>query len=998
MIISFKKRNQTNQLYVAFETEEMMVDSFYSNTTKLSRTNTDLKKRIYGNYTTLNDSSGNILLTRDKTQTKVYIDEYVSGIYDDYAPNIDVSIGEGWDIHMPQLTFADYAETTNGYWRTYYYVFRTETGETMDVKHKLYENDNGIYETQESNYDEYTYDNYKERVYNQEQTHSLGFKYNLTITADDGRTYYFNNENIGKRSVSIIRILPVAVTDRYSNAIYYERLADNSVKITDTMGRVITVNSGGITVKGGSQTKSVKYSFSEILDTARDPYNKLDCFTTHILTVQKNQNNTSEKTDYYMKRKSLEFNTGYTDYKSKIVKVVYPTNAYVEYQYESTPTIIKYALNSNTINSGGYDYKEYHFTQKKAYENNTLKNTVDYKPEYASRLVRKTVTATETMPDGKPKKTQYNYDQCGRILSTKSWFGSSISEDIRETKYSYSDEFYSINLSYTFNDIEARHARKAYVMNTRTYADGKLINSIDTKYKNTKYLTHQWQGEQETDISYDENYYIPLTTTTKSDENKTIKTTNALTSDKKSISSAKVYENSSLKNTTSYTYNSDGTVSQMKEDSDEYGNIVTDYSYTYNGDGSYSVSATVRDVVDADGNKQDITTTQNYDYLGRLVSTVDGNGNITSYEYDMADRITKQANPDGTYKTISYNISENSVTVTDENGNATTEDYTPLGLKEKIYLNNNTSDVVGSYTYDSIGRVTSLKAYRDLRGANITENYTYDNLGRVKTQSGTDSANGALDSVTYDYAYQDTFEEISAGTYDVSECDKAILIIHSTTGTTTKTNDITVYVDNSQIHKKSTYADWCEGITLNLKGKKELRISASGGIDGYIKYVKSDDEINLAGGESQTITATYTGDSTYKKPTEIKLIDGFGNTVSESYYQHGTNTLLNKNVYKYDLLGNVIETNGGKNYMGKLSDYTTKTEYDYLGNPVKVYRADGAYTTTKYNKQGQAVSVTDYIGNTSTTTYDQLGRAIKTETPFDGNNNHVKRMKKITEL
>ena len=112
-----------------------------------------------------------------------------------------------------------------------------------------------------------------------------------------------------------------------------------------------------------------------------------------------------------------------------------------------------------------------------------------------------------------------------------------------------------------------------------------------------------------------------------------------------------------------------------------------------------------------------------------------------------------------------------------------------------------------------------------------------------------------------------------------------------------------------------------------------------------------------------------------------------GNTISETYYQPGTSTVLNKNTYKYDLSGNVLETNGGRNLLENLSDYVSKTEYDYMGNPVKVYRADGEYTTAVYNKQGQQVSTTDYLGNTSTVRYDQLGRAIKSETPFDDSNN-----------
>lgn len=85
-------------------------------------------------------------------------------------------------------------------------------------------------------------------------------------------------------------------------------------------------------------------------------------------------------------------------------------------------------------------------------------------------------------------------------------------------------------------------------------------------------------------------------------------------------------------------------------------------------------------------------------------------------------------------------VAQNSVTVTDENGNATTEDYTPLGLLEKIYLNNDTSDVVGTYTYTTSSNALIAKYYRGVNPvAMVTKSsgtltpyyYHYDEKGSI---------------------------------------------------------------------------------------------------------------------------------------------------------------------------------------------------------------------------------------------------------------------------
>lgn len=94
-----------------------------------------------------------------------------------------------------------------------------------------------------------------------------------------------------------------------------------------------------------------------------------------------------------------------------------------------------------------------------------------------------------------------------------------------------------------------------------------------------------------------------------------------------------------------------------------------------------------------------------------------------------------------------------------------------------------------------------------------------------------------------------------------------------------------------------------KGTVVDVTGLSQIRISA-GYSGAYYKFLTDEEtaqNINLLGGASQTVTATYTGDETYVKPTVETVLDGFGNKVSETYYKHGTDTVLNKNTYKYEL-------------------------------------------------------------------------------------------------
>ena len=959
--------------YVAFNKEENLTDEFYTTSSLLSSNmSTDTHGTKYYEYSSIKSVSG-ILMTRDKNKPSVQNYQLSNEVFAYMGKSSDVEIGYGWYVAMPQISQVNVSGSS--YIKRYTYLFEDENGQTMNFTYEFdLEGTKWVFDPESCNVSAPD-SQYNAQVYSDNQTHALGFQYDVVITDGDGKSYYFL-KGINKNC------LPAAIIDRYGNTVRY---AANSsgVAVTDTFGRNIQVSSSGITVTKGSSVKSVEYRMLRSNDTTRDPSGLLSCFSKYSLQVRKYNGSGYETTEYVSHKSSIQFISKEVYYYDKIEKIIYPTNASVEYEYETTPTVKKFSSSTGRYK---ISHKDYHIKKEIAYEDGSEKYSKTYSfYQYIQNAAmvpgdkERYVTVNETYDDGSSKSMNYNYDYAGRLYEIK----GSIDGKVYNEQYTYSSNSNKDLSSLGSSTMLA--LRKANMQSVITTYGGNIINVTYNNYNNRNQPTYSLNGEKETTYTYDDSFGLLLTKNYKKDDSTPISIQNSKTSDGKSIASSKIYENNAEKSTTSYTYNSDGTIASQTVTPSVGAQVTTVYSYTYNPDGSYRLTATVNNVSDTDGNNSSVTTVQNYDWLGNLVSATDPNGNTFSYQYDGLGRLVKQINPDGTYQTASYNIADNSVTVTDENGNITTQDYTPLGYLDKIYLDNNQNNIAAKYTYDNHGRKTSETAYQSIGGKKVTENYTYDQFDRVVSQTSKED-NTALDTVGYEYSYGDGFSKSESNiTITVpSSAKKLLAVFHNTSVSASSAvsvkNGSTVYFAGSVSAKgaRSVLVDVSNLSTVSLN-KMYGKI--------YYKYLTDDDlskNITLLGGASQTVKATYTGDSTYVKPTVETVLDGLGNKASETYYKHGTSTVLNKNTYKYDYMGNVLETKGGRTYTENLGDYTSKAEYDYMGNPTKTYRTDGSYMTAAYDGYGNVLSQTDYMGNTTTMEYDRLGRAIKAAAPFNG--------------
>ena len=184
----------------------------------------------------------------------------------------------------------------------------------------------------------------------------------------------------------------------------------------------------------------------------------------------------------------------------------------------------------------------------------------------------------------------------------------------------------------------------------------------------------------------------------------------------------------------------------LKTSMDANGNITT---YTYDDYGR---------MIEIDVPELDPVTFSYDDLNDRKISMTNANG-TTYYEYDDLDRIKKITHPDGTHKEYTYNCCDLQ-SVRDENGKITEYEYDELGriikvidaeLNETIYgydgVGNLTSRVDGNgdttiYQYDDADRLTDI-----IYPLGDSESYTYDEYGNMETKT---DGNGIITTYEYD--------------------------------------------------------------------------------------------------------------------------------------------------------------------------------------------------------------------------------------------------------
>jgi RHS repeat-associated protein len=414
--------------------------------------------------------------------------------------------------------------------------------------------------------------------------------------------------------------------------------------------------------------------------------------------------------------------------------------------------------------------------------------------------------------------------------------------------------------------------------------------------------------------------------------------------------------------TTTYTYDRLNRQTQVSSTStDENGQPVTiTSSVTYTWDGKVQTST------DANGN----VSSNVYDTRGLLTKTIDACGNTTSKYYDNAGRLVAVVSP------LNYDPLK-----TLDQMSRTEYAYDLMGRVKTVtqtYYDNQTSQwvtfVEKAYQYDSLGNVTKelgAIGYASGTGTTVDDRintgdgilyfynlggkltlkltsmieptqYTYDALGRVTSKS---NERGVKTGYTYDGAGKLLTEKVYIGALSEEQTVRSYTydLLGQVLSQTDGNGNTTTY-------------------TYNVLGK--VRQTTSPG-DSTVSALTSYCQYNTSGNISDMWT------SAGKKETDT--YDNQGHILSKTQSAVDGSSPITVS-FRYDKNGNLrYSTDGNGN--------VTSATYDALNRVLtqtKGSATDGYQTTTvAYDANGNKVTSTDWRGNTSTNIYDAMNRLIE---------------------
>jgi RHS repeat-associated protein len=312
-------------------------------------------------------------------------------------------------------------------------------------------------------------------------------------------------------------------------------------------------------------------------------------------------------------------------------------------------------------------------------------------------------------------------------------------------------------------------------------------------------------------------------------------------------------------------------------------------------------------------------TKTSYDGAGRVATTTDALGAVTTYVYDAAGRLTGTTDALGRTTTKSYDAQGQLTSITDPAGGVT------------------------SYTYDVVGQMTAVT---DPDG--VTRTTTYDRRGNV---AQTSNSTGGWQQTQYDAMGRPVYGYDSDGVNTQSAYDLAGQLIEQAKALATDTNIPNYYQD------RTTYAYDVDGHLTstvdprgNVPGVDPVGFTTTVTYDADGRPVASTDPLG------RTVTTGYDAAG---RP--VTVTDPAGGVTTTTYNTVGWPTSvtapnLAKTRYVYDRVGNLTKR------VDPLARATTYA-YDAAGRLLTQTDALGRVTTMAYDAVGNVTQVVKPSGN-----------------------------------
>ncbi len=416
----------------------------------------------------------------------------------------------------------------------------------------------------------------------------------------------------------------------------------------------------------------------------------------------------------------------------------------------------------------------------------------------------------------------------------------------------------------------------------------------------------------------------------------------------------------------------------------------------------------------------------NFDVNGLHSSTIDQNGNTTTYSYDTDGLLTTITDPMGLVTTLNYQSGLLS-NVTDPVGRITSFQHDNNGNLTSII---NPDGTESSYTYDSRHLMSTET---EPNGNTHTINYSF--AGRFESMDFADGRTKQLSP-----SIQKGLVDPSSGVGDSVENPAANLPANDINSTITDSNGNITTVKTDKFGRITQSTDNCclGRITEIERNENSLptKVTRANGAATINTY---DDNGNILTSNDQSIGAitTFTYDSTFNQVTSItdpkgntttitydmngnplEIVDAQNNTTTQTFNSQGqltgiTDALGSSTSFTYNTNGNLKTTTDP---LGNVTTLTTDSSgnvitatdangkvtqfaYDTLNRLTQVTDANGDITNYSYDANGNLTLVTDANGNITTFAYDSMDRLITKTDPlgnsdtfeYDGNENLISR-------